>query len=176
MTRVDHRLLFPLALAIIPACAASAPAEPPRAPRVPVADEVSAVAPVKAKRPVPAGHLRREDVVEIVSAGPPAFLAKLDVRPARDPSTGRFAGWEIVQIGDAELAAGAIRPGDVVTRVNGKKIEDPFQFFEVFRSLVLAPELRISVVRGRDAQELRFPIDEEPGAAEVPKPRASAER
>lgn len=174
MLCVDPRLLFPLALAILPACAARAPAEPPRAPTVPVADESAGVAmPAKPKRAVPAGHLRREDVVEIVSAGPPAFLAKLDVRPARDPSTGRFAGWEIVQIGDPELASGAVKPGDVITRVNGKKIEDPFQFFEVFRSLVLAPELRISLLRGKDAQELRFPIDEEPDA---PKPSASAER
>ncbi|MCC6646323.1 MAG: hypothetical protein IT374_12225 [Polyangiaceae bacterium] len=170
---MDHRLLFPLALALLPACGSRAPAEPPRAPSVPVADAPAEVA-AKPKRAVPAGHLRREDVVEIVSAGPPAFLAKLDVRPARDPSTGRFAGWEIVQISDPELAAGAVRPGDVVTRVNGKKIEDPFQFFDVFRSLVLAPELRISVVRGKETQELRFPIDEEPGAADAPRPRASA--
>lgn len=173
MMAVDHRLLFPLALAIIPACAARPPAEPPRAPAVPVAEEPAAVA-AKPKRAVPAGHLRREDVVEIISAGPPAFLAKLDVRPARDPSTGKFAGWEIVQISDPELAAGAIKPGDVVTRVNGKKIEDPFQFFEVFRSLVLAPELRISVLRGKETQELKFPIDEEPDSPEAPKPRASA--
>lgn len=170
---MDHRLLFPLAFAIIPACAASAPVEPPRAPTVTTPDEPAAVA-AKPKRPVPAGHLRREDVVEIISAGPPAFLAKVDVRPARDASTGRFSGWEVVQITDPELAAGAIKPGDVVTRVNGKKIEDPFQFFDVFRSLVLAPELRISVLRGKETQELRFPIDEEPESPDTPKPRASA--
>lgn len=172
---MDHRLFFPLALAIIPACAARAPAEPPRAPSAAVTDEPE-VAAAKPKRPVPAGHLRREDVVEIISAGPPAFLAKIDVRPARDASTGKFAGWEIVQIADPELAAGAIKPGDVITRVNGKKIEDPVQFFDVFRSLVLAPELRISVMRGKETQELRFPIDEEPGSTEVPKPSASAAR
>src|SRR5262249_52166374 len=156
--------LVALAAAAIPACASDPTPPPSHAKRSAPAEVASA--PVK--RPVPPGHLRREDVLAVLSDGVPVFLRKVDVDPVRDRG-GRFHGWRIVSLKDDELASGALKPGDVLRLVNGKPIEDPYQFYDVFQSLAFAPELHLSLERDGAPSELRFPIDEDPNAAPVPR-------
>ena len=164
---VDPRLFFTPAFALIlPACASNPPPEAPRPFVVPVAEaEPSAQAP---KRAVPQGQIRREDVLAVLSEGPPSFLARVDVEPVRDRG-GNFLGWKVLSMRDAEWAEGELKVGDVVTRVNGKRIEDPFQFFDVFQSLAFAPELRLSVEHAGTPRELRYPINDDPSAAPIPR-------
>lgn len=130
---------------------------------------------------MPSGHLRREDVLAVLSAGPPAFLQTVDVEPVTTPQ-GRFAGWRVVALNAPGWSDGDVKPGDVVTRVNNRDIETPAQFFEVFQSLAFAPALSVAVERSGQRIELRYPIDDDPSSAatrpqrdasSAPKPGAS---
>jgi S1-C subfamily serine protease len=159
-------------------CASAPPAEPVTAssPAIDaaIAAEEGAPAPASSapagpKRPVPEGHLRREDVMGVLSEGAPAFLQKIEVEPTLDRE-GHFQGWRVVQIRDPLLASGDLQRGDVVRRVNGQSVENPYQFFEVFQSLAFAPELQLSIARGAESRDLRYPISDDPSAPPIPKP------
>jgi len=119
--------------------------------------------------PAARGHIRRSDVVALVSQGPPAFLQKIDVAPQQD-SGGKFVGWRIVSFADSQWQQGPLLPGDVVARVNGKSIERPFDFFDVFQSLSSAPAVEFLVHRRGETRTLRLIID---GAVSSP-PLSSA--
>ena len=164
---------FQLPLALLgavlwPACASTPPPEAAR----PVVAAEAAPAPAL-KRAVPAGQIRREDVLGVLSDGPPAFLQRVEVEPVRDRD-GRFYGWRVVAVREPAWSDGEVQPGDVVLRVNGKPIENPFQFFDVFQSLAFAPELRIAVDRAGAPRELRYPINDDPASAALPHPAASS--
>ncbi|RYY38133.1 hypothetical protein EON62_00660, partial [archaeon] len=125
------------------------------------------------KRAVPPGQLRREDVLAVLSEGPPALLRKIDVEPAVD-GEGRFQGWRVVAVRDPLLAAGEVQPGDVIRRVNGQPIERPFEFFDVFQSLAFAPQLSLAIERNSQRRELTYPINDDPAAAPLPRPDKAA--
>lgn len=116
--------------------------------------------------PAVPGHLRRRDITAGLSGGLGAFLGRLEVEPARSQS-GAFRGWRILALhGDPSAWNGVdIRPGDVVTQVNGMPIEHPEEAMACWQSMVIAKELRIAIERGGQAQTLVYPIDEEPSAA-----------
>ena len=147
-------------------CASSPPPEPEAPPSVPA--PVATAEPVAGpKRPVPPGQLRREDVLAVLSEGPPAFLQKIDVEPAVD-GAGHFVGWRVMAVRDPVLASGDVKAGDVIRKVNGQSIERPFQFFDVFQSLAFAPVLSLAIERGNEQRELTYPISEDPSAAPLP--------
>lgn len=110
-----------------------------------------------AARPHGANALARRDVVATVDAGLGRFLQRVDVEPSlRD---GRFQGFRIVELRPPQFWQGVnLRPGDVVTQVNGQAIETEMQAFAVFESLKTAPALRVSYVRDGQARELVYPI------------------
>jgi hypothetical protein len=162
-------LLSLASLALLLGCA-STPAPAPPAPTSADLPPPGTEAPVAApKRAIPQGQIRREDVLALIGDGPPAFLQRVEVEPAVEPD-GRFRGWRVVAIRDQDLAAGDVKPGDVITRVNGQPIENPIQFFDVFQSLAFAPELRLSVDRAGGPQELRYAINDDPSAPPLPRP------
>lgn len=165
-----HRLWASLLL--LAGCASSPPPEPATPPTLPASIEAAAAdpppAPVMPKRAIPEGQLRREDVLSVLSDGIPTFLQKVEVEPALDRE-GHFQGWRVLAIRDPELAAGEVRPGDVIRKVNNQIIENPFQFFDVFQSLAFASELQLSVERGADRRDLRFPINDDPSAPPMPR-------
>lgn len=169
-------LVAALALGSV-ACASSPPPDPdfalmPGPPQPPAEAEV-APQPAGPKRPVPEGQIRREDVMAVLSDGPPAFLRRVEVEPSLDGEK-RFRGWEVKAIRDPELAAGGVQQGDIVMRVNGQAVEDPYQFFDVFQSLAFAPELRLSVERAGQRLDLRYPINDDPSAPKLPLPEIKA--
>jgi S1-C subfamily serine protease len=123
----------------------------------------------------PAGALRRSDVSRTVAGGLGAFLSRiaLDDQPVR--VGGKFHGFRVAALrGDPALWRDVdLRPGDVVTRVNGMPIEHPEEALEAFRSLDVASELRVDLERDGAPRDLRFTIvDDVP----VAKPDAGAAR
>lgn len=157
-------------LLLVAGCASSTRSEPETPPTLPPSVDSAAAAPASApKRAVPEGALRREDVLAVLSDGVPTFLQKIEVEAALDRE-GHFSGWRVVTIRDPELAAGDVRTGDVVRKVNGLPIENPFQFFDAFQSLAFAPELKLSIERGSEHKDLAYPINDDPSAPPMPRP------
>ncbi|MCS6900133.1 MAG: hypothetical protein RMJ98_11020 [Myxococcales bacterium] len=164
--------LWVLFLLLIAGCASALPPEPAPAARSPAVEAAIVATPSETlagpKRPVPEGHLRREDVMEVLSAGVPALLQRIEVEPSLDRE-GRFQGWRVVAIRDPLLASGDLYQGDVVRRINGQPIENPYQFFDVFQSMAFAPELLLEIDRGNEPRALRYPISDDPSAPPIPR-------
>jgi hypothetical protein len=110
--------------------------------------------------PVLLGHtLARSAVRAAVEQGLGAFLqhADLDDKPVR--IDGKFHGFRIAALRDAQFWSGVdLKPGDVVTRVNGFPIERPEQAQTAFESLQVASELRVSYERDGEPREIVYAI------------------
>jgi S1-C subfamily serine protease len=132
-------------------------------PQAPVS--APADAPDAGKATAPKGHLLRRDVMPVLSAGPAAFLSRIEVKPA---FVGRkFHGWRIVALHweNTPLADAGLQPGDVVTSVNGRPIETPEQLHACFQLLTMANDLHVVYERGKEQHDLVYPIDDESPAA-----------
>lgn len=107
--------------------------------------------------PLPEGSLARVDVVRVVDAGLGRFLQRARVEPSLED--GRFVGFRVVELlPDSFWGRTDLRPGDVVTHVNGASVEDPNQAYEVFESLRTAGAIEVRLLRQGQARTLRFPI------------------
>lgn len=113
-----------------------------------------------APAPIAKGSLRRSAVQATVARGLGAFLARVELTDQPALKAGKFHGFRIAKLGgDGAFWAGVdVRPGDVITHVNGKSIERPEQALEVFRSLAEASELRVDYERDGAPRTLRMPI------------------
>jgi type II secretory pathway component PulC len=103
--------------------------------------------------------LRRSAVHAAEAQGLGAFLqhVELDDTPVR--VGGKFHGFRIAALHDAKFWSGVdLKPGDVVTRVNGFPIERPEQAQTAFESLEVASELRVAYERDGEPRELVVPI------------------
>jgi len=114
--------------------------------------------PPGAAAPAPArpGTVSRSDLDELLAAGPAALLARVETAPEREG--GRFAGFRITGFPGGPPAAVDLRVGDVVVRVNGRGIERPEQYFEVFRALAGAAEIRFEIIRDGAPLTLTCPV------------------
>lgn len=130
---------------------------------------VAAPAPPPApKAPAPAppkDTLDRKDVIAAIDAGFGRFLGLVEVEPALEK--GAFVGWSIVALRPPEFWEGVdLKPGDVVTAVNGLRIERDTEAFAAFQALRDADGVNVSYRRGGEARALRYRIvDAEPVAA-----------
>jgi type II secretory pathway component PulC len=112
---------------------------------------------VDAKPPVPEEtELHRAALDGLLARGPAYVLAMVQIDPAK--SGGRFVGFTIVSFRTQLPAYLDLRPGDVVTRVNGLPIERPEQFFAVFEALKTAGEVKFDVLRDGERREIAVPI------------------
>ncbi len=158
-----------LALALAPALglAACATNTPPPIEETPLTGSASAAAaasgasadpapPAKAAPlPSPAFFLRR-DVQRVLDRGPHDFLASIDEDPLLEGN--QFRGWVFRGWRDDRYAIADLLPGDIILRINGKPIERPEQFMEVWDSLRNASELVIETQRAGKPRTLRYPI------------------
>lgn len=169
LLRVHPSLFVCLGLASVLAASAvgcaDKPVEQPHVPAPPPQAAVSAAA--APKRAVPAGHLRREDVMDALSGGPGAFLAKIEVEPVLDRDN-KFRGWRVVEIRDPNLQGEHLAVGDVITAVNGRRIEREGEFYEAFMAMAFARELKVSSTRGGAPRGFVLPIDDDPNAPPIP--------
>src|SRR5438067_1322839 len=104
---------------------------------------------------LPPAVIPRAELVRVLDAGPGAFLQHVDTQPRF--VAGRFHGWRLVTFfpGDARFAAGPLRAGDVVTRVNGRVLERPEQLMQVWQALRSGKELTVEVERSGAPRTLR---------------------
>jgi type II secretory pathway component PulC len=99
-------------------------------------------------------------VASVVAQGLGSFLqhVELEERPAL-ANSGAFRGFRIRALHDAAFWAGVdLRPGDVVTSVNGFPIERPEQAQVAFDSLQVASELRVAYERDGTPREIVYAI------------------
>ncbi len=95
----------------------------------------------------------------VVSQGLGAFLRHVDIDDQPVFIGGKFHGFRIAGLRDAKFWSGVdLKPGDVVTSVNGFPIERPEQAQTAFESLEVASELRIALERGGQPRELTYSI------------------
>src|SRR5215472_15101944 len=109
---------------------------------------------------LPPNALRRSDVVQTVRAGLGTFLQRVDVDDHPVFVGGRFHGFRIAALrGDPSFWAGVdLKPGDVVTQVNGFGIEHPEDALQAFTSLEKSPELVVDYERDGEPHKLRYKI------------------
>jgi S1-C subfamily serine protease len=120
-----------------------------------------------AKSKLAANALERADVERVVDAGLGRFLGHVTIEPRL--SAGKFTGWSIVALSPPELWRGIdLRPGDVVTKVNGMPIERETEAFDAFQAVRQAPALEVSYLRANQPRRLRFDIVGAPSPA-LPK-------
>jgi hypothetical protein len=118
------------------------------------------------------GTLARADVERIVDGGLGRFLSHVQLEPSL--SAGKFAGWNIVALQPPELWDGIdLKPGEVVTRVNGMAIEREMEAYDAFQAVRGAEKLEVSYLRQREPRTLSYAIIGKPSPAipaQPPKP------
>lgn len=104
------------------------------------------------------GAVARTALLEVLDAGPGAFLAGIEMNAHF--SGKRFDGWEIVHFwpGDPRYAAVDVRPGDVIATVNGQGLQRPENLFDVWTALRAADEIVVVGLRAGGPLELRFAV------------------
>jgi type II secretory pathway component PulC len=104
------------------------------------------------------GTIPRTELAKVLDASPGLFLQHVQTEPRF--AHGRFHGWRLVSFypGDARFSGIALQAGDVVTRVNGKSIEQPDQFMAVWTELRTSKELVVDVERAGAPRTLRWTI------------------
>jgi S1-C subfamily serine protease len=119
----------------------------------PAPAKVAAAPEVKA----PPGALFRQDVNRTVDEGLGYFLQRVSVDA--DLAEGKFRGFRIVELRPAEYWQGVdLKPGDVVTQVNGMPIERDIDAYQAFQSLRSADALRVTLMRGGVQRDLVYSI------------------
>lgn len=129
--------------------------------------EAARAAPSTARARPAVTAFRRADVEHVIDAGLGRFLTHVTLEPRL--SAGRFAGWSIVAIDPPDAWSGVdLRPGDVVTKINGMAIEREMEAFDAFQAVRQAPALEISYLRQDQPRRLRIEIVGAPSPA-LPK-------
>ncbi len=142
--------------------AASPSQAPAVAPQLP-AIHPSVSSPQPAPAAAPAEHtLKRSLVHGTVSPGLGAFLQRVELSDQPVRVDGKFHGFRIAALRDAKFWDGVdLKPGDVVTGVNGFPIERPEQAQTAFDSLEVASELRVTYERDGKPREIVYSIVED---------------
>jgi type II secretory pathway component PulC len=136
-------------------CGSSAP--PAAKVASPSAQKAAAPPTPTAATAAPLTVLHRADVVSVVNAGFGTFLERVQVEPSLD--AGRFRGWTIVDLSPPTFwQAVDLKPGDVVTRVNGMPIERETEAWAAFEALKTASSLDISYYRAGAERTLAYRI------------------
>jgi hypothetical protein len=154
----------PLRLACLPLSLCFALAgceEPPPRPAAAPTPAAPIPAPAAAGAAVPAGHLSRAEVERVLREGPPWILRRVPVEEVIHDPDGKFVGWRLMGL-PAAWASLDLRPGDVVTRVNGHPLETTDEAFDAWLLVAKSKELRVSYERAGATHEMVLPIDGDP--------------
>lgn len=104
------------------------------------------------------GLIERDELYRVLDEGLGAYLQNVETEPAFDQ--GRFVGFRIIQLfpGDLTYASLDLRPGDVVTRINGMPISRPEHASAIWEELRTASELTVDYRRDDSEKLLKFTI------------------
>jgi type II secretory pathway component PulC len=139
------------------ACGGEAP--PPKVPDTTPSPQTTAPTTTAGAIVAPTTSLRRSEVKKTIAKGLGYFLQGVSVEDWPVMKNGKFYGFKIKNV-SAEWGVD-LRPGDVVTRVNGMPIEHPEEADAVLRSLDKAKSLRVDFERDGKATTLELPITED---------------
>jgi len=124
-------------------------------------------------KPAPPGMLFRADVTATVDHGLGYFLQRVSVEP--EVQAGKFQGFRVVDLEPPAFWQGVdLRPGDVVTEVNGMSIERDIDAYQAFISLKSAPALRVTYLRAGVPRQLTYAIVDAPAKAKSGAPDKTA--
>ena len=144
-----------LALAVASsACGEAPPAKTAKSPALQTTAPTTTAAAVVPKTT----SIKRSQVKQTIGKGLGYFLQNVTVEEYPAMKANQFYGWKLRSV-NAELGVD-LRPGDVVTKVNGMPIEHPEEADAAMRSLEKAPALRVDFERDGKAQTLELPITE----------------
>ncbi len=130
-------------------------AEPPAAS---AQDMKPAAGPPEVREPAPSSSIRRSEVRQFVKNGVGALMQRVIVDVDKPVfRQGKFLGFRITQM-PRDWAGVDLKPGDVVTAVNGFSIERPEAAYEAMQSLEVASELRVDYERNGEPRSLRYAI------------------
>lgn len=108
---------------------------------------------------VPPGSVSRTRVDSVLKEGPPWLLSRVQIEEVLRHN--KFVGWRITQF-PSDWDSSGLRPGDVVTDVNGVTLEKPDDLWDAWVTVVGAKEIKVSYERdGKSAQAI-VPIVGEP--------------
>jgi hypothetical protein len=112
----------------------------------------------KLAQEVNAGVITRRTLQAELARGIGRFLRDVRTEPAF--ARGRFVGWRVLELFSKrpEIKVPVLRPGDTVLRVNGRSVERPEEFKQVWDGLANAQELVIEIQRDSRPSRLRFTI------------------
>jgi type II secretion system protein C len=154
------RWLLGVALLVAPLGCGGAPA--PKASSA-AAARANARTPAVARSLASEGKLARAAIREVVSQGLGVFLQHVDLDDQPVRIDGKFHGFRIAALHDGGFWNGVdLKPGDVVTAVNGFPIEHPEQAQTALESLEVASELRVAYERDGQSRELVYAIVDAP--------------
>ena len=122
-----------------------------------------------------ADSIRRSAVLDVLAAGPGAFLQKVVVDDHPVLAAGKFHGFRITSLQADSFRGVDLKPGDVVTRIEGMPIEHPEEAIEAFNALQVASELRVDYERDGVPRMLRYSIVEDDAAVQA-KPSAPLQK
>ncbi len=98
----------------------------------------------------------RSDLDELLAQGPAYVLAM--VQSDSHKVDGRFVGFRIVSFRVDLDPCIDLREDDVIIRVNGKSIERPEHYFEVFETLKTAHRVQFDIQRDGTFLVLTYPV------------------
>ncbi len=103
--------------------------------------------------------LARSAVKAAVDQGLGSFLQRVELDDQPVMANGKFHGFRIANLRDPDFWTGVdLKPGDVVTAVNGMPIERPEQAQAAFESLQVASELKVAYDRDGKPREIVYAI------------------
>src|SRR5690606_1505417 len=125
------RAAFLALSALVLGCSPSPPPELPPAP-----EKQEAVAPK-----LPEHFIDRRRLEAVLQEGPGWLLERVPIEEVLEGES--FVGWRVRGL-PVELSTVDLRPGDVVTAVNGMPLETPPDFWAAWTTLTVASELKIA--------------------------------
>ncbi len=110
---------------------------------------------------VSTGVISRDELLPVLDGGLGRFLQDVEIEAAFHK--GGFVGFRIMSLfpGEPAFASLDLRPGDTVTRINGRPIERPEQAAAVWENLRTASNLVVDYRRNDEDHALRFTIVDE---------------
>ena len=100
----------------------------------------------------------RYALLEVQSQGPGRILQRVPIRPFRQG--GQFLGFQIVQLFPGEgIAVRGVQLGDVILRINGRRMDRPEQFMKLFQGMDQWSEVIFELLRNGRELSVRYSVE-----------------